>query len=91
MKNRGYERPLGGFKPIHMPKNTGTGAILSAFSITLAFGLIWYIWWMVVLSAVAMFVVAIGHTFNYKRDFYIPSDEVTETEGKRTQLLAEQV
>ncbi|MBB3445359.1 cytochrome o ubiquinol oxidase subunit I [Rhizobium sp. BK379] len=91
MKNRGYERPLGGFKPIHMPKNTGTGAILSAFSITLAFGLIWYIWWMVVLSAVAMLVVAIGHTFNYKRDFYIPSDEVTETEGKRTQLLAEQV
>jgi cytochrome o ubiquinol oxidase subunit 1 len=91
MKSRGYQRPLQGFKPIHMPKNTGTGAILSAFSITLAFGLIWYIWWMVVLSAVAMFVVAIGHTFNYKRDFYIPSDEVTETEGKRTQLLAEQV
>jgi cytochrome o ubiquinol oxidase subunit I len=91
MKNRGYERPLGGFKPIHMPKNTGTGAILSAFSITLAFGLIWYMWWMVVLSAAAMFVVAIGHTFNYKRDFYIPADEVTETEGKRTTLLAEQV
>ena len=36
-------------------------------------------------------VVAIGHTFNYKRDFYIPADEVTETEGKRTKLLAEQV
>ncbi len=91
MKNRGYERPLGGFKPIHMPKNTGTGAILSAISVALAFGLIWYMWWLVVLSAVAMFVVAIGHTFNYKRDFYIPADEVTETEGKRTKLLAEQV
>ncbi len=91
MKKRGYERPLGGFKPIHMPKNTGTGAILSAFSITLAFGLIWYMWWLAVLSAVAMLVVAIGHTFNYKRDFYIPADEVTETEGKRTKLLAEQV
>ncbi len=91
MKNRGYERPLGGFKPIHMPKNTGTGAILSAFSVTLAFGLIWYMWWLVVLSAVAMLVIAIGHTFNYKRDFYIPADEVTETEGKRTQQLAEQV
>jgi cytochrome o ubiquinol oxidase subunit 1 len=91
MKNRGYERPLGGFKPIHMPKNTGTGAILSAISIALAFGLIWYMWWLVVVSAVAMLVVAIGHTFNYNRDFYIPADEVTETEGKRTQLLAEQV
>ncbi|MBB3407038.1 cytochrome o ubiquinol oxidase subunit 1 [Rhizobium sp. BK316] len=91
MKNRGYERPLGGFKPIHMPKNTGAGAILSAISVALAFGLIWYMWWLVVVSAVAMFIVAIRHTFNYKRDFYIPADEVTETEGKRTRLLAEQV
>ncbi|MBX4906719.1 MULTISPECIES: cytochrome o ubiquinol oxidase subunit I [Rhizobium] len=91
MKRRGYERPLGGFKPIHMPKNTGTGAILSAISVALAFGLIWYMWWLVILSAVALLVVAIGHTFNYKRDFYIPAGKVTETEGKRTALLAEQV
>lgn len=91
MKRRGYERPLGGFKPIHMPKNTGTGAILSAISVALAFGLIWYMWWLVIASAVALLVVAIGHTFNYRRDFYIPADTVTETEGKRTALLAEQV
>lgn len=91
MKRRGYERPLGGFKPIHMPKNTGTGAILSAISVALAFGLIWYMWWLVIASAVALLVVAIGHTFNYRRDFYIPADKVTETEGKRTVLLAEQV
>ncbi|MBB3659031.1 cytochrome o ubiquinol oxidase subunit 1 [Rhizobium sp. BK650] len=91
MKNRGYERPLGGFKPIHMPKNTGTGAILAAINVALAFGLIWYMWWLVVLSVVALFVVTIGHTFNYKRDFYIPADEVTKTEGRRTKLLAEQV
>jgi cytochrome o ubiquinol oxidase subunit 1 len=91
MKNRGYARPLEGFRPIHMPKNTGTGAILSAISVALAFGLIWYMWWLVVVSFVAMLAVAIGHTFNYRRDFYIPAEEVTETEGKRTALLAEQV
>jgi cytochrome o ubiquinol oxidase subunit 1 len=91
MKNRGYARPLEGFRPIHMPKNTGTGAILSGISVALAFGLIWYMWWLVVVSFVAMLVVAIGHTFNYRRDFYIPAEEVTETEGKRTALLAEQV
>ncbi|OWV84131.1 cytochrome ubiquinol oxidase subunit I [Rhizobium sp. R635] len=91
MKKRGYERPLGGFKPIHMPRNTGAGAILSAISVALAFGLIWYMWWLVVVSFVALIAVAIGHTFNYRRDFYIPAEEVTETEGKRTTLLAEQV
>ncbi|SEH71980.1 cytochrome bo3 quinol oxidase subunit 1 apoprotein [Rhizobium tibeticum] len=91
MKARGYARPLEGFKPIHMPKNTGTGVILGAISVVLAFALIWYMWWLAVLSFAAMIAVAIGHTFNYKRDFYIPAKEVTETEGKRTALLAEQV
>ncbi|MDR9772848.1 cytochrome o ubiquinol oxidase subunit I [Rhizobium hidalgonense] len=91
MKNRGYARPLEGFRPIHMPKNTGTGAILSAISVALAFGLIWYMWWLVVVSFVGLLVVAIGHTFNYRRDFHIPAEEVTATEGKRTALLAEQV
>ncbi|MBX5155824.1 cytochrome o ubiquinol oxidase subunit I [Rhizobium sp. NZLR5] len=91
MKNRGYGRPLEGFRPIHMPKNTSTGAILSGISVALAFGLIWYMWWLVVVSFVGLLVVAIGHTFNYRRDFHISADEVTETEGKRTALLAEQV
>ncbi|MDR9807713.1 cytochrome o ubiquinol oxidase subunit I [Rhizobium hidalgonense] len=91
MKNRGYARPLEGFRPIHMPKNTGTGAILSGISVALAFGLIWYMWWLVIVSFVGLLVVAIGHTFNYRRDFHIPAEEVTATEGKRTALLAEQV
>jgi cytochrome o ubiquinol oxidase subunit 1 len=90
MKKRGYVRPLEGFRPIHMPKNTGTGAILSALSIGLAFGLIWYMWWLAAVSFVAIVVVSIAHTFNYKRDFYIPVEEVTATEDKRTKQLAVQ-
>lgn len=89
MKNRGYERPLGGFKPIHMPRNTGTGVILAGFSAVLAFALIWYIWWLVIVSFVAILAVSIGHTFNYKRDFYIPAETVTATEDTRSELLAE--
>jgi cytochrome o ubiquinol oxidase subunit 1 len=88
MKNRGYTRPLEGFKPIHMPKNTGTGVILGGLSVVLAFALIWYIWWLAAVSFVAILAVSIGHTFNYKRDYYIPADEVIDTEAKRTALLA---
>jgi len=91
MKGRGHVRPVDGFKPIHMPKNTGTGVILGLLSVIFGFAMIWYIWWLVVVSAVAMLVVTIGHTFNYKRDFYIPVEEVVETEDKRTKLLAGQV
>ncbi|MBE7203155.1 MAG: cbb3-type cytochrome c oxidase subunit I, partial [Parafilimonas terrae] len=90
MKNRGYARPLQGFKPIHMPKNTGTGAIIGGLSVVFGFAMIWYIWWLAALSALAIFVVSVAHTFNYNRDFYIPADTVARTESQRTAALAGQ-
>ncbi|GAC1041151.1 cytochrome o ubiquinol oxidase subunit I [Rhizobium sp. No.120] len=91
MKNRGYVRPTEGFIPIHMPKNTGTGIILGVLSIGFAFGMIWYMWWLAAITFVAMIAVTIGHTFNYKRDYHIPADEVVKTENERTKQLAGQV
>ncbi|TIR27632.1 MAG: cytochrome o ubiquinol oxidase subunit I [Mesorhizobium sp.] len=88
MKRAGYRRPLSGFKPIHMPKNTGTGVVLAVFSVALGFGLIWYMWWLAALSFVCLIATAIGHTFNYHRDFDIPAAEVARTEEARTALLA---
>ncbi len=89
MKNRGYERPVSGFRSIHMPKSTGTGVILAGISIVFAFAMIWYIWWLAALSFVAIIAVSIAHTFNYDRDFFIPAETVTATEDTRTKLLAE--
>jgi cytochrome o ubiquinol oxidase subunit 1 len=80
MKRRGAKRPLEGFNPIHMPKNTATGVILGALSIAFGFAMVWYIWWLAVASFVGMIAVAIGHTFNYRRDTYIPEDEVSHFE-----------
>ncbi|WP_275787104.1 cytochrome o ubiquinol oxidase subunit I [Pararhizobium gei] len=89
MKNRGYERPLKGFRPIHMPKNTGTGVILAGLSVVFAFAMIWYIWWLAIVALIGLLATAIGHTFNYKRDFYIPVETVVSTEDARSALLAE--
>ena len=89
MKTRGYQRPLTGYRPIHMPSNTGAGIILAGLATVCAVGLIWYIWWLAAVSFVAIFAVAIGHTFNYHRDFDIPADEVTKTEDARTLLLGQ--
>ena len=91
MKKRGYARPLEGFRPIHMPANTGTGVILAGISTVLGFALVWHIWWLAALSFIGLLVVAIGHTFNYNRDFHIPVEEVVATENERTRLLAGQV
>ncbi|MGV2978979.1 cytochrome o ubiquinol oxidase subunit I [Camelimonas sp. ID_303_24] len=88
MKRRGYKRPLAGYRPIHMPKNTGAGVILAGISLALGFALIWHIWWLAAASFVALIVTAIAHTFNYNRDYYIPAEEVTRTEEERTRALA---
>ncbi len=90
MKTRGHQRPLNGFKAIHMPKNTGAGVIIAALSTLLGFALIWHMWLVAGVALLAVVATAIVHTFNYKRDYYIPADEVARTEEARTQVLAAQ-
>jgi len=88
MKRRNAARPLEGFRPIHMPRGTGTGVILAGLSTAFGFAMVWYIWWLAAISFVGILVVAIGHTFNYKRDFHIPAETVAATEAERTRALA---
>ena len=88
MKQRGYQRPLQGFKAILMPKNTGSGFILAALSFVFGFAMIWYMWWLAAASFLALVVFAIDHTFNYEREFRIPADEVLQSEDTRTRLMA---
>ncbi|WP_448207852.1 cytochrome o ubiquinol oxidase subunit I [Azospirillum sp. sgz302134] len=89
MKRRGHTRPRDGYRPIHMPKNTGAGVILAGFSTVLAFALIWYIWWLAAASFIGLLATAIGHTFNYRRDYYIPAEEVMSVENGRAPMAAE--
>jgi cytochrome o ubiquinol oxidase subunit 1 len=91
MKQLGYRRPLQGFAAIHMPRNTGAGIILAGLSTLLGFALIWQMWVLVVAAFVALLAVAIGHTFNYNRDYHIPADEVARVEALRTEQLASHV
>jgi cytochrome o ubiquinol oxidase subunit 1 len=91
MKHAGYTRPTEGFIAIHMPKNTSAGLFLAGISALFGFAMIWHMWLVVVASFVALLAVAIGHTFNYKRDFHIPADDVVRTEAARTTLLANHV
>jgi cytochrome o ubiquinol oxidase subunit I len=91
MKKNGYRRPLSDFVPIHMPKNTGAGFIIASLSAVFGFALIWHIWWLTVASFGVMAAAVIIHTFNYKRDYYIPAEDVVRTENARTRLLESHV
>ena len=88
MKKHGYRRPQGGFEPIHMPANTGAGVVIAGLSTVFGFAMIWHMWPLAAGSFAATVLASIIHTFNYKRDFYIPAAEVASTEATRTQQLA---
>ncbi len=88
MKKHGYQRPLTGFEPIHMPANTGAGVVIAGLSTVLGFALIWHMWPLTIASFIATVLASIIHTFNYKRDYYIPAAQVAATEELRTQQLA---
>ncbi|MDQ0839148.1 MULTISPECIES: cytochrome o ubiquinol oxidase subunit I [Sphingomonas] len=88
MKDRKHARPVSGFKAIHMPSGTGTGVVLAGLSVAFGFAMIWYIWWLAGLALVGIFGTTIFHTFNYKRDFYIPVEDVIASEDARTRQLA---
>ncbi len=87
MKRNGYRRPLEGFRPIHMPRNTAAGFVLAMLSGAVGFALIWQMWLVAAAAFVALIVAAIVHTFNLNRDYHIPADVVTRTESMRTQVL----
>src|SRR5688572_24490015 len=80
MKRRGAQRPASGFRPIHMPRNTGAGVILSGLALVLGFAMVWYIWWLAALAFAGLLAVSIGHTFNYHRDYSVPAEEVARVE-----------
>ncbi len=88
MKRAGAPRPAQGFRPIHMPRNTGAGIILAGISTVCGFALIWHIWWLAIASFAALLITAIAHTFNYRRDYHIPAESVAETEAGRARQLA---
>ena len=91
MKERNAARRTEGYLPIHMPKNTAAGVYIAAFAFVIGFAMIWHMFLIAGLAFLGLLVTAIGHTFNYKRDYYIPADVVARTEAARTEELAAHV
>jgi cytochrome o ubiquinol oxidase subunit 1 len=91
MKRKGVaHRQFQAYRPIHMPRNTGTGVIISAFAAALGFALIWHIWWLAIVSFAAAIATAIAHSFNEDRDYYVSPDEVARTEDAYLDQIASQ-
>ncbi|MCB8839006.1 cbb3-type cytochrome c oxidase subunit I [Aurantimonas sp. VKM B-3413] len=77
MKQRGEAYlPPEHYKDIEMPKNSVLGPLFAMAGAMIAFGLVWYIWWMVATGLFAMIGSVIGRSFVKDTKKIIPAEEV---------------
>jgi cytochrome o ubiquinol oxidase subunit 1 len=69
-------QPRDAYADIELPKNSAMGPMIAAIGFALAFGLVWHIWWMVVLFFVAAVVTMIVRGFARDTTRIVMADEV---------------
>jgi cytochrome o ubiquinol oxidase subunit 1 len=89
MKEKGVAyRRADSYHAIEIPKNSAKGLALGAFAFLFGFAMVWYIWWLAVLSALVMFCTVIARSSDDHADYIIPASEVQEIEEQRYRELA---
>ena len=71
------------YHDILMPKNTYKGLIIGVLTFLCGFALIWYIWWLAVLSALGIIVTVIARACDDDTEYIIPASEVERIENER--------
>ncbi|WP_036300491.1 cytochrome o ubiquinol oxidase subunit I [Methylomarinum vadi] len=88
MKEQGlaYKRPTH-YQDIHMPKNTSVGFVFGALSFLFGFAMIWYIWWLAIVSGLGMLASIVFRSFDEQTEYYITAEEVERIENERLQKM----
>ncbi|NUZ10329.1 cytochrome o ubiquinol oxidase subunit I [Pseudoalteromonas sp. McH1-7] len=82
MKEQGqaYQKPAH-YQPIHMPKNTPAGVLISASLTAFCFAMIWHIWWLAAVGLVSAIAVFIKRCYSRDVDYYVQVDEIEQIES----------
>lgn len=75
-----YQQPEQ-YQPIHMPKNTWAGVVISLFCLIFGFAFVWHIWWLVIVSFLGVIGAWIVYSFERNKDYYVDVDEIEEIEA----------
>ncbi|WWO98082.1 MAG: cytochrome o ubiquinol oxidase subunit I [Candidatus Dasytiphilus stammeri] len=86
-RNEAYIKNLP-YEEIHMPKNSNLGIIIAAFSALFGFAMIWYIWWLAIISFLGIIISWIVKSFDEDLEYHVPLSEIVKFENQRFQGLA---
>lgn len=68
------------YMPIVLPKNTPMGMYIAAASFTFAFGMVWHIWWLAIVSLLATLTFIIIRLSDDDTDFTVSPAQIDATE-----------
>ena len=68
------------YEDIWLPKNSGAGVIVGMLALAFGIGIIWHMWWLVIVSFIATVVVLIIKLTDDEPDYKIPAAEVAKEE-----------
>ncbi|MEX3843043.1 cytochrome o ubiquinol oxidase subunit I [Paraburkholderia sp. BR10882] len=83
---RAYVQPAK-YEDIHMPRNTGAGFIIAAFSLLFGFAIVWHMWLFAAAGLIGMIATFIARTYNQDVDYWVPAAEVERIENARFRQL----
>ncbi len=81
-QNLAYKKPQQ-YQRIHMPRNTWAGVVIGGASLAFGFAMVWWIWWMAILSGGAMLAAWVIYAFGSDKDYYVEVEEIMTIEQKR--------
>lgn len=78
----------GPYEPIVLPRNSALGPVIGMASLVVAFGLVWYIWWLAILGFSVIVGSVIARSFVINTERIISPEEVARTETRWGQFAA---
>ncbi|UQZ86095.1 Quinol oxidase subunit 1 [Paenibacillus konkukensis] len=73
--------PTAPLEPIHMPKNSAIPFIKSTLWFFAGFGFVWGWLWLAIPAMIGVLLCMLARSFSYDTDYYIPVDEIKQTEA----------
>ena len=69
------------YEDIHLPKNTPMGLYIGILSLIFGFAMIWYIWWLAILSFIGIIICLIIRLSGKDEHDIITAEQVKEIEA----------
>ncbi len=81
------ELQTGRYEDIEMPRNTGYGFLIGMASFAVAFGAVWWMWWLAALGFVAVWALLIARSFDAEPEHTITAATLHAYDRARVELL----